>query len=135
MRDVERVGDAAGIVDVLPGAAGALARGRGAMVVELQRGADDVVALLAQQAGDDALSTPPDMATRTRWLGGPPARSLSVSGHASRRAAAIQPLLPEPRLQPRGFREGRAQQGEAGMAAMALAQRVDPRRGRRAIAW
>jgi hypothetical protein len=54
MRDVERVGDPAGIVDVLPGAAGAAAAGRGAVVVELQRGADDVMPLLAQQAGDDA---------------------------------------------------------------------------------
>ncbi len=43
----------AGVVDVLPGAAGALAVGRLAMVVELQGDADDVVALgLEQRRGD-----------------------------------------------------------------------------------
>ena len=45
-----RLGDAARVVDVLAGAAGALAVGRRAVVVELQRDADDVVALRASAA-------------------------------------------------------------------------------------
>ena len=49
MRDADPLGDIAGIVDVLPGAAGALAMGGRAMIVELQRDADDVVALGLQQ--------------------------------------------------------------------------------------
>ena len=49
MRDAEPLGDVAGVVDVLPGAAGALAMGRRAMIVELQRDADDVVAFGLQQ--------------------------------------------------------------------------------------
>ena len=53
MRDADRLRDAAGIVDVLAGAAGALAVRRGAVVVELQRDADDIVALALQQGGDD----------------------------------------------------------------------------------
>ena len=53
MRDAERLGDAAGIVDVLAGAARAGAMRRRAMIVELQRDADDVIALALQQAGDD----------------------------------------------------------------------------------
>ena len=36
MRNADALGDRAGVVDVLAGAAGALAVGRGAMVVELQ---------------------------------------------------------------------------------------------------
>ena len=43
------LGDRAGVVDVLAGAAGALAMGRRAMVVELQRDADHVVALRLEQ--------------------------------------------------------------------------------------
>src|SRR5262249_25279634 len=43
----------AGVIDVLAGAAGALAMGRGAMVVELQRDADDVVALGLEQRRRD----------------------------------------------------------------------------------
>ena len=53
MRNAERLGDAAGVVDVLAGAAGALAVRRLAVIVELQRHADDVVAGALQQAGDD----------------------------------------------------------------------------------
>ena len=49
MRNADPLGDVAGIVDVAAGAAGALAMGRGAMVVELQRDADDVIALGLQQ--------------------------------------------------------------------------------------
>jgi hypothetical protein len=49
MGDAELGGDVAGVVDVLAGAAGALAMGRRAMVVELQRDADDVIALGLEQ--------------------------------------------------------------------------------------
>ncbi len=49
MRDADPLGDIAGIVDVLAGAAGALAMGGRAMIVELQRDADDVVAFRLQQ--------------------------------------------------------------------------------------
>src|SRR3546814_4544740 len=38
-------------MDILAGAAGALARNGGAMVVELQRDADDLIALVRQQPG------------------------------------------------------------------------------------
>jgi hypothetical protein len=50
MRDIELLRDAAGIVDILAGAAGALAMRRLAVIVELQRHADDVVALAFQQS-------------------------------------------------------------------------------------
>ena len=43
----------AGILNVLPGATRALARRRLAMIVELQRDADDVVAFRPQQGRDD----------------------------------------------------------------------------------
>ena len=49
MRNADALGDIARVVDVLAGAAGALAMGRRAMVVKLQRDADDVVALRLQQ--------------------------------------------------------------------------------------
>ena len=49
MGNAELGRDVAGVVDVLAGAAGALAVGRGAMVVELQRDADDVIAFRLQQ--------------------------------------------------------------------------------------
>ncbi len=48
MGDAEPLGDARGVVDVLPGAAGALARDSGAVVVKLQRNADDLEAALGQ---------------------------------------------------------------------------------------
>ncbi len=51
MGNAEGLGHAARIVDVAAGAAGALPVGRGAVVVELERDADDVVALALQQAG------------------------------------------------------------------------------------
>ena len=53
MRDADALGDRARIVDVLAGAAGALAVGRLAMVVELQRDADDVIALGLEQRRRD----------------------------------------------------------------------------------
>ncbi len=49
VRDADALGDGARIVDVLPRAAGALAMGRRAMVVELQRHADDVIALALEE--------------------------------------------------------------------------------------
>ena len=49
MRNADALGDSAGVVDVAAGAAGALAVGRGAVVVELQRDADDVIAGIGQQ--------------------------------------------------------------------------------------
>ena len=49
VRDADPLGDIARIVDVLPGAAGALAMGGRAMIVKLQRDADDVVAFGLQQ--------------------------------------------------------------------------------------
>ena len=49
MGNAELGGDVAGVVDILAGAAGALAVGGRAMIVELERDADDVVALGLQQ--------------------------------------------------------------------------------------
>jgi len=49
MRDTDPLGDIARIVDVLAGAAGALAVGGRAVIVKLQRDADDVVTLGFQQ--------------------------------------------------------------------------------------
>ena len=50
MRNAERAGHRARVMDVLAGAAGALAMGRRAMIVKLQRDADDVIAFRLQQA-------------------------------------------------------------------------------------
>ena len=49
MRNADPLGDIARVMDVLAGAAGALAMARRAMVVKLQRDADDVVTLRLQQ--------------------------------------------------------------------------------------
>src|SRR5437763_1091585 len=49
VRDADAFGHLAGIVDVLPGAAGAFAVGRRAMVVKLEGDADDVVAFRLEQ--------------------------------------------------------------------------------------
>ena len=54
MRQAQPGGDVARVVDVLPGAAGALAVDRGAMVVKLHGEADDVIALARQHRRDDA---------------------------------------------------------------------------------
>ena len=101
MRNADALGDRAGVVDVLAGAAGALAMGRGAMVVELQRHADDVVAASAlSSAAVTEESTPPDMATTTRVSAGRPSISrllsmLMAAGfryeHYYRRRAAASP--------------------------------------------
>ena len=53
MRNADRIGHAARVVDVLARAARALAMRRCAVVVELQRDADDVIALTLQQCGHD----------------------------------------------------------------------------------
>ncbi len=53
VRDAEGLGDAAGVVDVLAGAAGAFAVGGRAVIVKLQGDADHVVAGLLEEAGDD----------------------------------------------------------------------------------
>ena len=50
MRDADAFGDGARVVDVAAGAAGALAVGRRAVIVELQRDADDVIAGSASSA-------------------------------------------------------------------------------------
>ena len=54
MGNAEPRGDVARVVDVLAGAAGALAVRRRAVIVELHRDADDVVAVARQQRRDDA---------------------------------------------------------------------------------
>ena len=54
VRDAEMIRHPARVVDVLAGAARALAAGGGAVIVELQRDADDLVAGLVQQPGDGA---------------------------------------------------------------------------------
>ena len=79
MRNAEPFGDVARVVDILPGAAGALAVGGGAVVVELQRDADDVVAFALHSAAVDEESTPPDIATTTRVSSGRRGRSRLFS--------------------------------------------------------
>ena len=54
MRDAEPFGDRARVADVLPGAAAARPADRFAMVVELQRDADDFGVGARGKAGDDA---------------------------------------------------------------------------------
>ena len=76
MGNADALGDGARVVDVAAGAAGALAVGRGAVVVELQRDADDVIAGLGfSSAAVTDESTPPDMATTTRVSAGLPSTS------------------------------------------------------------
>ena len=53
MRNADPLGDGAGIMDVAAGAAGALAVGRSAMIVKLQRDADDVIAGIGQKRRGD----------------------------------------------------------------------------------
>ena len=73
VRNAERLGDAARVVDVLAGAAGALAVRRRAMVVELQRDADDVVALGLEQRRDD--------------------RGIDAAGHGDDDAGVLRPAM------------------------------------------
>ena len=79
MRDADRLGDAAGIVDVLAGAAGALAMGGGAVIVELQRDADDIVALALEQGRDDGRIDAARHGTTTRVFEGSVGRSSVLS--------------------------------------------------------
>ena len=65
----------------LAGAAGALLGGRRAMVVKLQRDADDVVAGAFSSPATTEESTPPDIATTTRVVARGPGRSSSMSGN------------------------------------------------------
>src|SRR5262245_19043623 len=53
MGNLQFVGDAASVLDILPGAAGALTPRCLAMVVELKRDADDIVALRLYQRRND----------------------------------------------------------------------------------
>ena len=53
MRDADPLGDRARIVNIATGAASALAVGGGAVVVELERDADHVVAGFGQERGGD----------------------------------------------------------------------------------
>ncbi len=51
MRNADPLGNGTGVMDVAAGAAGALAVGRRAVIVKLQRDADDVVAGFRQDRG------------------------------------------------------------------------------------
>ena len=75
MRDADPFGDAAGVVDILPGAARPLLGQRRAVVIELQRHADDVIAFLGQHRRHDRAVDAPrhrhDHARLRRRLGEP----------------------------------------------------------------
>ena len=91
MRNADRLGDAAGVVDILAGAAGAGAVHGFAMVVELQGDADDVIALALQQRrhhrGVDAARHGRDDACGRRRLGD--VERVERNGHqGSRRVRA-----------------------------------------------
>ena len=53
MRKAHRLGDTAGVVDIAAGTAGTLLRERCAVIVELQRHADHIVALRGKLGGND----------------------------------------------------------------------------------
>ncbi len=53
MRDADRLGDPAGIVDILARAAGTLTMGSGAVIVELQGNSKHIVALPFQESSND----------------------------------------------------------------------------------
>jgi hypothetical protein len=80
MRDAERLADAAGIVDILAGAARAGAVHGGAMIVELQGDAEHVIALALQNAGHDGTVDAADMATTTRVSSGFLSKSSVFTG-------------------------------------------------------
>ena len=92
MGNAEPFGDLAGVVDVLAGAAGALAMRRRAMVVELQGDADDVVALAAEQRGDDRgirrrpTSPRPPASSPAAWRARACSRARPVAGRRLRRS-------------------------------------------------
>ena len=58
MRDAHLIGDIARIMDVLARAAGALLLDGGAVIIELQRDPDHVIALIGQHGGDDRAVDP-----------------------------------------------------------------------------
>ena len=70
MANAEPRRDVARIVNILPRAARALAVRRFAVVIELHRDADHVVASAASNAAVTDKSTPPDIATTTRVSAG-----------------------------------------------------------------
>ncbi len=103
MGNSEPGGDVAGVVDVLAGAAGALAVGRLAVVVELHGHADDVIALAASIAATTEESTPPDIATTTRVSAGDfssPRLLATLLARCAKDVASIplsfRHLLPDP---------------------------------------
>jgi hypothetical protein len=59
VRNADALGDRARVIDVLAGAAGALAMGGSTVVIELQGNADDVVAFGLDQRGGDRGIDPP----------------------------------------------------------------------------
>ena len=76
-------------MDVLAGAAGALAAGRGAVVVKLQGDADDLEPCATSNAAVTDELTPPDIATTTRWSAGSPGRSISADTAAMSLAVPV----------------------------------------------
>ena len=94
MRNADTLGNRAGVMDVAAGTAGALAVGRRAVIVKLQRDADDVVAGVRQDRrgdrGIDAARHGDDHARRRR-------RSLDieyVQSHAG--VPGRRPMRPPP---------------------------------------
>ena len=70
-------GDAPGIMDVLSGTAGTLSPDRLAMIVKLERDADDIIARRLESAAATEESTPPDIAQTMRVEAGSPARPIA----------------------------------------------------------
>ena len=96
MGNAEPRGDIARVVDILPGATRALAMRRLAVVVELHRHADDVVAFGGSIAAVTDESTPPDIATTTRVSAGALCRPrlLSAARGGGAREGASMTILP-----------------------------------------
>ena len=92
MRNVKPRGHRAGIVDVAAGAAGALAVGRRAMIVELERDADHVIAGFRQQRRRDRGIDAPRHGDDDARVGRPPLDVETVV-HGDRAALLFQPLL------------------------------------------
>ena len=88
MGNPEGSGDARGVVDILPGAAGALAAGRLAVIVELQRDADHVVALLDHEAGGGGTVDAARHGDDHPRAGGKPVHKLAPHHVARRRRQA-----------------------------------------------
>jgi hypothetical protein len=88
MRDPDPGRDRAGVMDVLPGATGALAVRRLAMVVKLERDPDDVVTLRLEQRRRD--------------------RGIDAARHRDDHARVLRPSLQVERIQHLGPRLGRA---------------------------